>query len=85
MRVGKTKIGGKMKSNNMKDSDRYVYTPSTTDVTIRWRANYGWVPPTEDPEYQKKWAHFRMQCAQGIEALVNPEALTASASTHHTV
>ena len=52
MRVGKTKTGGKMKNSNMKPGDHYVYTPSTTDVTIRWRANYGWVPPTEDPVYQ---------------------------------
>ena len=86
MRAGKTKIGGKkMKSNNMTLGDHYVYTPSTTDVTIRWRANYGWVPPTEDPFYQKKWSDFRIKCAQGIETLVNPEATVASAAVLRTV
>ncbi len=66
MRVGKTKIGGKkMKVNNMTLGDHYVYTPSTTDVTIRWRANHGWVPPTEDPVYQKKWADFRINLTSG--------------------
>lgn len=59
----------KMKNTNgLTLSDNYVYTPSTTDITIRWR-KMGWIPPTEDPKYQKKWADFRMQCAQGIESL----------------
>ena len=74
-----------MKHNDMMVSDHYVYTPSTTDVTIRWRAKHGWIPPTEDPEYQKKWADFRMKCAQGIETIVNPEIIAASASVLRTV
>ena len=47
----------------------YVYTPSTTDVTIRWRIKYGWVPPTEQEHFKKKWAEFRAQSARGIESL----------------
>lgn len=47
----------------------YVYTPSTTDVTIRWRIKYGWVPPTEQENFKKKWAEFRAQSARGIESL----------------
>lgn len=54
---------------NMKVSDMYVYTPATTDITIRWKAN-GWVPPTEDPSFQKKWAEFRSKTAAGIEAIM---------------
>lgn len=73
------------KHNDMTISDHFVYTPSTTDVTIRWRAKCGWVPPTEDPRYQKKWADFRMKCAQGIETIVNPEATAASVAAFHTV
>lgn len=64
------------KHNSMTAGDHYIYTPSTTDVTIRWRAKYGWIPPTENPEYQQKWADFRMKCAQGIETLVNARGLT---------
>jgi hypothetical protein len=63
------------KHNGMSFGDHYIYTPSTTDVTIRWRAQHGWVPPTEDPTYQQKWAEFRMKCAQGIETLVNDQAV----------
>jgi len=59
------------KHNNMSMGDHYIYTPSTTDVTIRWRANYNWIPPSEDPKVMKKWAEFRMRCAQGIEQIVN--------------
>jgi hypothetical protein len=54
--------------NGMSMSDNYIYTPSTTDITIRWRKR-GWIPPTEDLQYQKKWADFRISCAQGIESL----------------
>ena len=59
------------KHNNMSMGDHYIYTPSTTDVTIRWRANYNWLPPSEDPQFMKKWAEFRMRCAQGIEKIIN--------------
>jgi hypothetical protein len=56
--------------NDMTLNDHYIYTPSTTDVTIRWRAKYDWIPPSEDPVYQNKWADFRIRCAQGIETIV---------------
>jgi hypothetical protein len=59
------------KHNNMSMGDHYIYTPSTTDVTIRWRANYDWTPPSENPQFIKKWADFRMRCAQGIEQIVD--------------
>ena len=59
------------KHNNMSMGDHYIYTPSTTDVTIRWRANYNWTPPSENPQFIKKWADFRMRCAQGIEQNVD--------------
>jgi hypothetical protein len=36
----------------------YVWTPPGTDITIRWR-QLGWVPPSEDPEYQKKWKYYQ--------------------------
>jgi hypothetical protein len=47
----------------------YVYTPSTTDVTIRWRVKHKWQPPSEQEHYKKKWADFRAQSARGIESL----------------
>ena len=53
---------------NMLQSDLYVYTPATTDVTIRWKLN-GWIPPTQNPTYQKKWADYRKIAAAGIESL----------------
>jgi len=53
----------------MKDMDFYVYTPATTDVTIRWKTLYGWVPPTQDPAYQMKWANFRKCLAASFESL----------------
>jgi hypothetical protein len=49
-------------------NDMYVYTPSTTDITIRWRTLYGWIPPSQDPKYQKTWADFRRSLVAGIES-----------------
>lgn len=59
----------------------YVYTPSTTDVTIRWRVKYKWVPPTEQEHFKKKWAAFRTQAARGIESLA-PEEDPITESQH---
>lgn len=39
--------------------DEHIWTPSGTDVTERWRKYYGWVPPSEQPEYQRKWAYYQ--------------------------
>jgi len=47
----------------------FIYTPATTRIDVRWRTLYNWVPPSEDPVYQKKWADFRALAARGIESL----------------
>jgi len=36
----------------------YIWTPSGTDITERWR-RIGWVPPSEQPNYQNKWSAYR--------------------------
>jgi hypothetical protein len=41
------------------DNQSYVYTPSSTDITVRWRKLYGYVPASEQIRFQKKWAEFR--------------------------
>lgn len=56
-------------------SDLYVYTPASTDVTIRWKLK-GWIPPTQDPVYQKKWADFRKISAAGIESLTRENPMS---------
>ena len=55
-------------ANGMLLSDSYVYTPATTDVTIRWRAK-GWIPPSEQDSFKEKWAQFRANAAKGIESI----------------
>jgi len=65
-------------NSKMKDFDHYIYTPATTDVTIRWRTLYGWIPPTQDPAYQRKWANFRKITVAGIESLVNENPLNVN-------
>jgi len=44
-----------MKGENMND---YIWTVSGTDITQRWR-QHGWIPPSELPEYQKKWKFYQ--------------------------
>ena len=39
----------------MIDDDIYYRISAATDITVTWR-RYGWVPPSELPEYQVKWA-----------------------------
>jgi hypothetical protein len=41
------------------EKNDYVYTPSTTNIEVRWRKMYGYVPASEQKKYQKKWAEFR--------------------------
>jgi hypothetical protein len=63
-------------------NDDYIYTPATTDVTIRWRKLYNWIPPSEDPTYQKKWADFRAMVARSVESIAPHDVKsTAKSST----
>jgi hypothetical protein len=39
------------------DND-YIYTPTGTDITVRWRLT-GWIPPSELPEYLTKWKYYQ--------------------------
>ncbi|MEY4720074.1 MAG: hypothetical protein RL563_2692 [Pseudomonadota bacterium] len=36
----------------------YIWTPSGTDITERWR-RLGWVPPSETNAYQQKWSSYK--------------------------
>ena len=37
----------------------FIYTAASTDITIRWRKIYGYVPASEQEFYKKKWADFK--------------------------
>jgi hypothetical protein len=53
--------GGRMTDKN------FIWDPAAcTDVTIRFR-KMGWVPPSEDPKYKKKWADFKAIMAKTID------------------
>lgn len=55
------------------DDGNYIYTPSSTDITIRWRKVYGYVPASEQVKYQKKWAEFRALTARTLESVDVPD------------
>lgn len=41
------------------NKDEHIYTPSGTNIEERWRTKYGWVRPSELPEYQAKWKFYQ--------------------------
>lgn len=55
------------------DDGNYIYTPSSTDITIRWRKVYGYVPASEQAKYQKKWADFRALSLKTLDDVDLPE------------
>ena len=55
------------------DDGNYIYTPSSTDITIRWRKAYGYVPASEQAKYQKKWADFRALSLKTLDDVDLPE------------
>ena len=50
-----------------KNLNDYIYTPSSTDITLRWKKQYGYVPASEQEVYKKKWAEFRATFARTLE------------------
>ena len=54
-------IGVKMLNND------YIYTPASTDITLRWKKIYGYVPASEQEFYKKKWADFKSKFNKTLE------------------
>jgi hypothetical protein len=56
-----------MKERKMQNN--YIYSKSGTDITIRWQKLYGYVPPSKQGKYIKKWADFRESCTKTLDDL----------------
>jgi hypothetical protein len=50
----------------------FIYTPIGTDISVRWR-KAGWIPPSEQPEIQAKWALFREAGLRKLEGQTEPK------------
>ena len=50
-------------------SNDYIYTKAGTDITIRWKKLYNYIPPSEQMHYKKKWSDFRDLCCRTIDDL----------------
>ncbi len=50
----------------------YIYSKAGTDITVRWKKMYGYVPASEQAKYIKKWADFREKCAKTLDD-IQPE------------
>ena len=42
-----------------KELNSHIWTAAGTDIEERWVKSYGWVRPSEQPEYQAKWKFFQ--------------------------
>ena len=43
----------------MTNTNSHIWTPVGTDITERWKTQYGWTPPSELTEYQQKWKYYQ--------------------------
>lgn len=59
----------------MQNGNEYIYTPSTTDITVRWRKLYGYVPASEQARYIKKWADFREMVSRTLDDVETPQSM----------
>ena len=49
-----------------KDLNEYIWTASGTDIEKKWK-EFGWVRPSELPEYQAKWKHYQEIPLRGLQ------------------
>ena len=59
----------------MNPKNEYIYTPSSTDITVRWRKLYGYVPASEQARYIKKWADFRAITSKTLDDVETPSVM----------
>jgi hypothetical protein len=52
----------------------YVYTKAGTDITIRWKKLYNYIPASEQIHIKKKWADIKAICNKGVEDLESKES-----------
>lgn len=56
----------------MQRENEFIYTPASTDITVRWRKMYGYVPASEQVRYQRKWADFRAITNRTLDDVETP-------------
>lgn len=43
----------------------FVWTPSGTDITERWK-QMGWIPPSQLPAFQDKWNRYKQLALRSL-------------------
>jgi len=49
-------------------TNEYIWTSAGTDITLRWKTRYGWVPPSELQEYKDKWRYYQNLPLRSLDA-----------------
>jgi len=39
--------------------NEYIWTAAGTNIEERWIKQYGWIRPSDLPEYKEKWKYFQ--------------------------
>ena len=48
--------------------EEYIWTKPGTDIALRWRTRYGWIPPSEQQEYKDKWKYWQNLPLRDLDA-----------------
>jgi hypothetical protein len=59
----------------------FIYTKAGTDITLRWRKLYNYIPASELPHIKNKWADFKSKCSKGVDDLM-PLVVTPKAEVY---
>ena len=54
-------------------NNNHIWTKSSTDITLRWRKLYGYVPASEQAFYQRKWKEWQAFLNRTLDDLETPE------------
>lgn len=55
-------------NGSMKIESEYLYTRAGTCITERWK-KLGWIPPSQNPVIQAKWAYYQSLPTRSLEEL----------------
>lgn len=47
----------------------HIWLGASTDITVRWRKVYGYIPASEQAIYKKKWAEWKALFAKAADDL----------------
>jgi hypothetical protein len=66
-------------------NNEHIWTSASTDITLRWKRLYGYVPASETPETQEKWRKWKEMLSREIPDVASQQykkLITKTGKTH---